>query len=59
MADHAMVTRSVQERVKLLDNPLTYCIDTPGITAPSVPDVGRHIFSWGRDDSKDMNLKWL
>ena len=37
---HAGATRSVQERIKLLDNPLTYCFDTPGITTPSVGEVG-------------------
>jgi len=36
---HSGATRSVQERVKLLDDPLTYCFDTPGVTTPSVGDV--------------------
>lgn len=39
VADHAGVTRHVQERVKLLDWPPTYCYDTPGITTPATPDV--------------------
>ena len=38
---HSGATRSVQERVKLLDDPLTYCFDTPGVTTPSVGDVGK------------------
>jgi len=36
---HAGATRSVQERVKLLDNPLTFCYDTPGICQPVADDV--------------------
>ena len=38
---HAGATRSVQERVKLLDNPLTFCYDTPGICQPVADDVGK------------------
>jgi len=36
---HAGATRSVQERIKLLDKPLTYIFDTPGISTPSVGEV--------------------
>jgi hypothetical protein len=33
------VTRSVQNRIKVSDNPLIYLLDTPGILTPNVPDV--------------------
>lgn len=39
VANHAGVTRAVQERIKLLDHPPTYLVDTPGVTTPSVLDT--------------------
>jgi len=35
----AGVTRSVQNRIKVSDNPLIYLLDTPGILTPNVPDI--------------------
>lgn len=38
VADYAGVTRAVQERIKLSDNPPTYLLDTPGVSDPHVSD---------------------
>jgi ribosome biogenesis GTPase A len=35
----AGITRSVQNRIKVSENPLVYLLDTPGILTPSVPDI--------------------
>jgi len=37
--DQPGITRALQERVKLDDNPPTYCFDTPGVLHPSVHEV--------------------
>ncbi|XP_069695216.1 mitochondrial GTPase 1 [Periplaneta americana] len=35
----AGITRSVQNRIKVSDNPLVYLLDTPGILTPNITDV--------------------
>ncbi|XP_015755634.1 PREDICTED: mitochondrial ribosome-associated GTPase 1-like [Acropora digitifera] len=33
------ITKSIQERIKVCDEPIMYMFDTPGITAPYIPTV--------------------
>jgi len=56
VADHAGVTRAVQERVKLMDWPPTYCYDTPGITQPAIPDVETGMRLAAVSSFKDSNV---
>jgi len=44
------ITRSVQEKIKVCDEPVTYMYDTPGVVSPYVPtpEVGMKLALIGK-----------